>query len=85
MLPLLSASRKKVGEMKELEKIGDAIIEALGKCPSSDVLGVLTGHLVGLTKELTRRQGHDPDKSITLTCAGQRDITIHPLGQQKGE
>ena len=71
--------------MKELDKIGDAIIDALSKCPSSDVLGVLTGHLVGLVKELTRRQGHDPDKSITLTCQGQRDITIHPLGQQKGE
>ena len=69
--------------MSSLEDLGDAISEALETNPVSDVLGVLAGALVGLVKELTRRQGHDPDKTITIKGEGQREITIHAPGQSQ--
>jgi hypothetical protein len=64
--------------MSALEDLGDAISDALGECPVADVLGVLTGSMVGLTLELARRSGNDPEKTITIEGGnGQRKITIH--------
>ena len=63
--------------MSEIEKLGNAISDALDTCPVADVLSVLTGALVGLTVELVRRKGEDVNKEITLNGGDQRDITIH--------
>lgn len=64
--------------MRALEMIGDAIADALEECPATEVLSVLTGAFVGLTVELVRRSGGDPDsKEIKLEGGIGRDITIH--------
>lgn len=63
--------------MSALTDMGDAISRALVECPASDVLSVITGSFVGLTIELIRQSGNDPDKEITIDGGAQRDITIH--------
>jgi hypothetical protein len=70
--------------MSALTDMGDAISDALERHPVADVLGVLTGSMVGLILELTRRSGNDPDKTITIDGgSGQRKITIHALGESQ--
>lgn len=61
-----------------IEKLGDAIVQALEEAPVSDVLCILTGSFVSLTEELMRRHGHDLTKSIKIDGGQNRDITIHP-------
>jgi|GEM_PF-6846972 len=63
---------------QELKTLNTAIASALDKASVDDVLCVLTGHFVGLTVELVRRQGEDVTKPITIDGGTQRDITIHP-------
>lgn len=63
--------------MTEIEKLGQAISDALDKAPAADVLTLLTGAFVSLTVELVRRQGHDVDREIRIDGGEQRDITIH--------
>lgn len=60
-----------------LDAMGHAIERALEEAPASDVLSVLTGSFVGLTIELLRRQGHEPDRDIRIDGGPNRDITIH--------
>jgi hypothetical protein len=64
--------------MNAIDRLSDAISEALDSAPVSEVLTVLTGVFVGLTVELVRRQGHDVTKEIKVDGGQQRDITIHP-------
>ena len=63
--------------MTTLEALADAITDALNSNKVADVLAILAGSLVGLTTELVRRQGENPDKEITLNGGESRDITIH--------
>lgn len=60
-----------------IQRLGAAIEMALDECSPADVLSVLTGAFVGLTVELARRQGHDPDVQIKIDGGTSRDITIH--------
>jgi hypothetical protein len=64
--------------MTPIEKLGQAISDALDEAPAADVLTVITGAFVGLTVEMVRRAGHDVAKPITVDGGKQRDITIHP-------
>lgn len=68
--------------MNALEKLGDALGQALDEAPVSDVLSILTGAFVGLTVELVRRQGHDVNKEIKVDGGDNRDITIHAPKEQ---
>lgn len=61
-----------------IEKLGQAIEEALDEAPISDVLSVLTSAFVGVTLAVCRRQGHDTNLPITIDGGEQRDVTIHP-------
>lgn len=63
--------------MTPIEKLGQAISDALDEAPAADVLTVITGAFVGLTVEMVRRAGHDISKPITVDGGKQRDITIH--------
>jgi hypothetical protein len=63
--------------MSAIDKIDEAIRQALAEAPVADVLAVLTGAFVGLTVELVRREGHDVNKEIKVDGGDQRDITIH--------
>jgi len=63
--------------MSALADMGDAISRAVEECPVEDVLSVITGAFVGLTIELVRHNGHDPEANITINGGDQRDITIH--------
>lgn len=66
-----------------LNAMGDAIEHALGQCALTDVLPVITGTFVGLTVELLKRNGHDPETEIKIDGGDQRDITIHtPKGER---
>ena len=60
-----------------IEKLEEDIGTALDHAPVADVLAILTGAFVGLTVELVRRQGHDPEERITINGGTSRDITIH--------
>lgn len=60
-----------------IQRLGAAIELALDECRPADVLSVLAGAFVGLTVELARRQGHDPDVQIKINGGTSRDITIH--------
>jgi hypothetical protein len=60
-----------------IDRLGQAISDALDEAPAADVLIVITGAFVGLTVEMVRRAGHDVDKAITVDGGKQRDITIH--------
>lgn len=73
--------------MSPIEKLGQAISEALDKAPAADVLTVITGAFVGLTLEMVRHAGHDVSSPITVDGGKQRDITIHaakPLAARQG-
>lgn len=62
-----------------IERLGNAIAQALDDAPVADVLSLLTGAFVSLTVELVRRQGHHDDSLPIKVDGGQnRDITIHP-------
>lgn len=63
--------------MTEIEKLGQAISDALDKAPAADVLTLLTGAFVSLTVELVRRQGYDVDREIRIDGGERRYITIH--------
>lgn len=69
-----------------LDRLGDAIRQALAEAPVADVLSLLTGAFVGLTLEVIRREGHDADREIKVDGGPNRDITIHapksPAGQR---
>lgn len=65
-------------EMTPLEKLGQAISDALDEASAADVLTIITGAFVGLTVEMVRRSGNDVAKPITVDGGDQRDITIHP-------
>lgn len=68
-----------------LAALNKSIAHALEMAPAPDVLNLLTGHFVGLTVELVRRQGLDGSKEIQLDGGSQRDITIHrPKGLAHG-
>ncbi len=67
----------RAGQPDPLDKLGDAIKQALDEAPVSDVLSILTGAFVGLTLEVVRRQGHDVNKEIKVDGGQRRDITIH--------
>lgn len=69
--------------MSDLEKMSQAITQALKTCPASDVLSVLTGSFVGLTVELVRRSGNDVDKEIKIEGGDGRNITIHATKESK--
>jgi len=69
---------------RELDSIGDAVVDALEKHPPSDVLAIVTGVFVGLTVELCRRQGEDVTKQININGCGSRNVTIHPPEQEGG-
>lgn len=66
-----------VDQNSAIEKLGDAIRQALDDAPVADVLSVLTGAFVALTVEVVRRQGHDVNKKIEIDGRTERDITIH--------
>lgn len=76
MVPTAGTRRKGI-RMSALEDIGKAIVKALEEHPAVDVLSVITGHFVGLSVELCRRNGHDADTQIMLDGGTNRDITIH--------
>lgn len=61
----------------DLNKLSDAIAQALKTHPAADVLTIITGCFVGLTLELVRRSGNDVEKEITINGGKQRDVTIH--------
>lgn len=61
-----------------IDDLGEAVERALRTAPVADVLQLVTGVFVGLTVELLRREGHDPNKEIRVDGGAQRDITIHP-------
>lgn len=63
--------------MKAIEYLGEAIERALEEAPVADVLQLITGVFVGLTVELLRREGHDPNTEIRVDGGERRDITIH--------
>jgi hypothetical protein len=63
--------------MTPIEKLGQAISDALDEATVDDVLTILTGAFVSLTVEVVRRAGHDISKPITVDGGKQRDITIH--------
>lgn len=66
--------------MSTLEDLGTAITDALESNPTTEVLGVLCGSLVGLVREMARRGRFDPEKTIRLNAGpGQRMIEIHAL------
>ncbi len=70
--------------MSALQEMGNAISRALDECPASDVLSVLTGAFAGLTIELIRQSGNNPDLDITIDGGNERNITIHAKkGAQK--
>lgn len=66
-----------LAEQAAVNKISEAIEQALNVATVTEVLSVLTGSFVGLTAELVRRQGYDADKEIKVDGGAQRDITIH--------
>lgn len=61
-----------------IEKLGQAIEEALDEAPIGDVLSVLTGAFVILAVAVCKQQGHDTNLPITIDGGEQRDVTIHP-------
>lgn len=63
--------------MSAIDNMGNAIRCALREAPVDEVLSALTGAFVSLTIELIHRNGHDPDKEITIGGGSERDITIH--------
>jgi hypothetical protein len=72
--------------MSAINKLGQAIEDALEGAPVADVLTVITGAFVGLTTELVRRNGGDLSLAITIDGGANRDITIHaPKALAKGE
>lgn len=63
--------------MTPIEKLGQAITDALDEAPAADVLTIITGAFVGLTLEVVRRAGHDTGEAITVDGGKERDITVH--------
>lgn len=60
----------------ETKKLEDAFLE-LVEADAQAALQLVTGMFVGLTLEMLRCRGFNPDEEIRIDSGGERDITIH--------
>lgn len=58
------------------EKFQSAFLDLVTEDEVS-ALTLVTGFFVGLTLEVVRREGHEPDGEVKIDGGAQRDITIH--------
>jgi hypothetical protein len=61
-------------------KFESAFIEIVEQ-DTEAALQLITGMFVGLTVEYTRRSGEDASKTLHINGCGNRDITIHAIGE----
>lgn len=74
-----SSNNLRPHQLIALKQISDSIKTALGVAPTSEVLSLLTGCFVSLTKELVRRQKGEEaaNQEIVIDGGNNPDITIH--------